>query len=158
MGKLVFKVIKTKSQYFEYCKELERLLSRPARSREAEEAAELLTLLIEKWDEDHHSFDDLNPVELLHSLMAHHNLKARDLVKILGVSKGLVSDMLHYKKGISKRVIRVLSEYFGVSQEAFNRPYKLRITRTYSPVSKIPLAMVSDANVPGRSRRKTPLR
>ena len=41
------------------------------------------------------------------------------------MSKGLVSDILNYKKGLSKEVIRKLAERFKVSQEAFNRPYKL---------------------------------
>jgi HTH-type transcriptional regulator/antitoxin HigA len=58
--------------------------------------------------------------------MRNHNLKAKDLVSILGVSKGLVSDILNYKKGLSKDIIRILSLYFKVSQEAFNRPYKLK--------------------------------
>jgi len=32
---------------------------------------------------------------------------------------------LHYKKGMSKEVIRKLAERFAMRQEAFNRPYKL---------------------------------
>ncbi|GAB3366511.1 hypothetical protein GCM10027566_38160 [Arachidicoccus ginsenosidivorans] len=35
--------------------------------------------------------------------------------------------MLHYKKGLSKEAIIKLSAYFKVSQEAFNRPYKLNV-------------------------------
>jgi HTH-type transcriptional regulator / antitoxin HigA len=85
---------------------------------------ELLTLLIEKWGDDNNSFDDVDPITLLHSLMEEKNLKAKDLVEILGVSKGLISDILNYKKGLSKEIIRGLSDYFKVSQEAFNRPYK----------------------------------
>lgn len=54
-----------------------------------------------------------------------HNLKAKDLIEMLGVSKGLVSDILNYKKGMSKEIIRKLSEHFKLSQEAFNRPYPL---------------------------------
>jgi HTH-type transcriptional regulator/antitoxin HigA len=55
--------------------------------------------------------------------MDERNLKAKDLVEILGVSKGLVSDILNYKKGLSKEIIRTLSDYFKVSQEALNKPY-----------------------------------
>ena len=39
--------------------------------------------------------------------------------------KGLVSDILNNKKGLSKEIIRTLATYFKESQEAFNRPYKL---------------------------------
>jgi len=41
--------------------------------------------------------------------------------------KGYVSDILNYKKGLSKESIRMLSERFKLNQQAFNRPYKLAI-------------------------------
>jgi len=82
--------------------------------------------LIEKWDEEHNSFELADPIQLVHSLMAEHQLKNKDLVVILGVSKGLVSDILSYKKGLSKEIIRTLAKHFSLSQEAFNRPYKLK--------------------------------
>ena len=87
----------------------------------------MLTLLIEKWDADHNCFDDLDPIQLLRSLIEGQNMKSKDLVDILEISKGYVSDILNYKKGLSKDVIRKLSEHFKVSQEAFNRPYKLSV-------------------------------
>jgi HTH-type transcriptional regulator/antitoxin HigA len=43
----------------------------------------------------------------------------------MGVSKSLVSDMLHCRRGLSKQVIRKLSAHFKVSQELCNRPYKI---------------------------------
>ncbi|PTN24973.1 helix-turn-helix domain-containing protein, partial [Desulfonatronum sp. SC1] len=58
-------------------------------------------------------------------LMEEHDLKAKDLVNILDLSKGTVSKILNYHKGLSKDTIRRLSDYFKLSQEAFNRPYKL---------------------------------
>ncbi len=88
---------------------------------------ELLTLLIEKYDADHNTFDDANPIELLKSLMKDHKIKAVDLAKLLNVSEGLVSDMLNYKKGLSKSTIRILSERFKLNQQAFNRPYELNV-------------------------------
>ena len=121
MKTLKYKIIKTEEQYKEYCSKLETLLS----NNVSPDETELLTFLIEKWDDEHSSFKDLNPIELLHSLMDNHKLKAKDLVEILGVSKGLVSDILNYKKGLSKDIIRLLSSHFSLSQEAFNRPYQL---------------------------------
>jgi HTH-type transcriptional regulator/antitoxin HigA len=121
------KVIKSKNQYKEYSKILEELVAADFKSKKMKEEIELLTLLIETWDEQHNSFQDVEPIALLQSLMAEKNLKAKDLVEILGVSKGLVSDILNYKKGLSKDIIRTLSEYFKVSQEAFNRTYKILV-------------------------------
>lgn len=126
METLKFKIIKSKSQYNDYCKKLEKLVDANSKSKEVKDEIELLTFLIEKYDEDHNTFEELDPIQLLHSLMTDHNLKAKNLVEILGVSKGMVSDILNYKKGLSKEIIRVLSSYFKVSQEAFNRFYKLK--------------------------------
>ncbi len=125
-GALKYTVIKSKSQYYDYCRILEELVDKEE-SNSIEDEIDLLTLLIEKWDEEHNTFRESEPIELLHYLMIENNLKAKDLADLLKVSKGLVSDILHYKKGLSKEIIRSLSEYFKVSQEAFNRPYKLEI-------------------------------
>ncbi|MDN5216291.1 helix-turn-helix domain-containing protein [Fulvivirgaceae bacterium BMA12] len=57
--------------------------------------------------------------------MEENNLRSKDLVKVLDLSKGTVSKILNYQKGLSKETIRKLSNYFKVSQEAFNRPYRL---------------------------------
>jgi HTH-type transcriptional regulator/antitoxin HigA len=126
MEALKYKIIKTKSQYNQYCKDLERLLEKGG-SKAVQDEVDLLTLLIEKWDNEHNSFEEVDPIRLLHSLMDEHNIKPKDLVHLLGVSKGYISEILHYKKGLSKEAIRKLSDYFKVSQEAFNRPYKLKV-------------------------------
>ena len=123
METLKFRIIKNQEQYDEYCNILEELLVQD--NNLAQDEIELLTLLIEKWDNEYSSFDDLDPIELLKSLMAEHNLKAKDLIDIIGLSKGTISKILNYHKGLSKGTIRKLSDYFKVSQEAFNRPYKL---------------------------------
>lgn len=126
MEVLKYKIIKSKSQYREYCKVLEQLLLTTTKDKEVKDEIDLLTLLTEKWDEEHNGFSESDPVELLKYLMEEINLKSKDLAGILHVSKGLVSDILNYKKGLSKEIIRSLAEYFKVSQEAFNRPYQLK--------------------------------
>jgi|GEM_PF-4538149 antitoxin component HigA of HigAB toxin-antitoxin module len=44
-------------------------------------AIELLTLLFEKWEEKNSTFDAVDPITLLHSLMSERGLKAKDLVE-----------------------------------------------------------------------------
>ena len=95
------------------------------KTKQQQDSIELLTLLIEKWDEEHNTFSDANPVELVDYLMKENKLKAIDLAKELDVSKSLVSDILHYRRGLSRDIIRKLATRFMVSQELFNRPYKL---------------------------------
>ncbi len=125
METLKYKVIKNKKQYHAYCKQLEELLTNGTKDKSLKEEIELLTLLIEYWDNEHNTFDSLDPIQLLKSLMVDNNIKPVMMAEFLGVSKGLVSDILNYKKGLSKEIIRKLSERFKLSQEAFNRHYDL---------------------------------
>ena len=125
MEVLKYKVISNKAQYIDYCKKLETLIFSQVKNKNLNDEIALLTLLIEKWDSEHTIFIELDPVQLLTSFMNSHNIKAKDLVTLLGISKSYVSEILNYKKGFSKSVIRLLSTYFKVSQEAFNRPYDL---------------------------------
>ena len=127
METLQYKIIKTEAQYNRYCDTLEALVDSGRKTKAVQDEIELLTLLIEKYDADHNTFDDANPIELLKSLMKDHKMKAVDLAKLLNVSEGLVSDMLSYKKGLSKGTIRILSERFKLNQQAFNRPYELHV-------------------------------
>lgn len=125
MTSLKYRIIKNKTQYRQYAAALESLVFSAARDHNTKDEIELLTLLIEKWDAEHTGFEKLDPVALLRSFMEQHNMKAKDIADLLQVSKGYVSDILHYKKGLAKDVIRKLAEKFKVSQEAFNRPYIL---------------------------------
>jgi HTH-type transcriptional regulator/antitoxin HigA len=124
MKTLKYAIIKTEQQYNSYCNALEELLGEG--NKTAFDEIELLNLLIEKWDKEHNTLSDLNPIEILQSLMADHQLKPKDLGDIIGLSKGTISKMLNYQKGLSKDTIRKLADYFKVSQELFNRSYKLK--------------------------------
>lgn len=135
MEKLKYTVIKNVTHYNKYCDILEELIL--SDDRTSKDEIELLTLLIEKWDIEHATFNDSDPIVILKSLMEEHNLKAKDLVEILELSKGTISKILNYHKGLSKDTIRRLSDYFKLSQEAFNRPYKL--IREVKGISEMPI-------------------
>lgn len=125
MGALKYTVIKTRKQYREYSDELERLVTQDKQTKTVAEETELLQVLIEKWDAMHNSFGGVDPVQLLEGLMAQRGMSATMLAALLGKSKGLISDILNYKKAFSKEMIRQLANEFKVSQEAFNRVYPL---------------------------------
>ena len=127
MEELKYKVITSDKQYDNYCKLLEELVFSSKKTKASKDEIFLLTLLIEKYDEEHNTFEMVDPIVLLRSLMKDHKMKAVDLAALLHVSEGLVSDMLNYKKGLSKETIRILSDRFKLNQEAFNRPYELKV-------------------------------
>ena len=121
MAILFYKIIHKKKQYNQYCNRLEELTSKKKPSRTDRDEIDLLELLINKYDEENDPLADADPVTLLKSLMKEHQLKAADLARLLNVSEGLVSDMLHYHKGFSKKTILIFSRHFKLRQEAFNR-------------------------------------
>ncbi len=144
METLQYKVIKTSTQYKEYCNLLEEMTMIKKKTRQQQDTIELLTLLIETWDKEHNTFPDADPVELLTYLMNENKLKAVDLARELDVSKSLVSDILNYRRGLSRDIIRKLASRFKVSQELFNKPYKL-----ISPVN----SRLRDASVMNTKKR-----
>lgn len=126
MPHLPYTIIKSKAQYYKYCNILEALVDSKKITKSIQDEIELLELLIDTYDNLHNTFDDLDPIQLIKYLMQEHKMKAVDLATLLNVSEGLVSDMLKYKKGLSKETIRILSQKFKISQEALNMPYALK--------------------------------
>lgn len=132
METLPYTVIKTAQQYQQYCTRLEELAT-AANAAARQDELDLLTLLVETWDHAHASIPEADPIELLRSLMAGQGMLAKDLVAILQVSKGTISDILNRRRGLSKDVIRRLASHFKVAQEAFNRPYELVVSAVPLP-------------------------
>lgn len=127
MATLQYTIIKSAAQYNKYCNLLEELVASGKRNRSVQDQIDLLTLLIEKYDAENNTIEDTDPVAVLKYLMQEHNMKAVTLAEVLNLSEGLVSDMLNYKKGLSKETIRRLAAYFKCNQELFNRPYELKV-------------------------------
>lgn len=124
METLQYTVIKSEEQYYEYCNLLEEIdFSDEADEREDE--IELLTLLIRTWDDEHRLAPESDPVEIIKSLMKGHGLSQNDLAEIAGVGKSYISEILNYKKRMSKKVIRNIAKHFKIQQEALNKHYRL---------------------------------
>jgi len=66
-------------------------------------------------DAEYTSFDKVDPIQLLHSLMNDHNMKAKDLVELLGITKVMFPTFSIIKKGLSKEVIRKLAVHFKLA-------------------------------------------
>ncbi len=79
---------------------------------------ELLTLLVEAYEEKQYPIRAATPVEVLTELMAANNLRQKDLAPLLG-SESVVSEVLSGKRELNKRHIEKLSRRFNVSPEVF---------------------------------------
>ncbi|MBV6485640.1 MAG: hypothetical protein KFKLKKLM_02211 [Flavobacteriales bacterium] len=130
-----YTTIKNKKQYQEYSDKVIALASLKP-TKEIEYEMKLLELLIDNYESKVYATETKDPIALLKSLMEVHQLKSVDLVNILGVQRSAVSQILSYKKGLSKDVIRKLSEHFKLSQEAFNRSYELLPRSNQRNISK----------------------
>lgn len=116
---LKYKVIKDKIQYNSYCDTLHGLLTAgidPA----IQEEIDLLTLLIESYDEQQQASGGHDPLTLLRSFMDEQQLTPDRLASILNISDGHVSGILTQKKRISKVLARKLAKHFKVMPAAFN--------------------------------------
>ena len=80
--------------------------------------AELLTLLIEDFEEKHYALKSSSPVDVLNELLHANNLKQKDLLDVFG-TPSIVSEVLHGKRRLTTEHIRRLSRRFHVSPEVF---------------------------------------
>ncbi|SPE33498.1 Transcriptional regulator, XRE family [Acidobacteriia bacterium SbA2] len=113
------KVIRTEKENDAYTEVLYDLDQRSQDLTPAErELAELLTLLIEDFEERHYRLPRAKPLDVLHFLMDQHGLKQKDLVDVFGTAS-VVSEILNGKRELNKGQIERLSERFRVSPELF---------------------------------------
>lgn len=112
-------VIRSEAENERYIAALEELDGKANRMTAAERRmAELLTLLIEDFEEKHYALKASSPVDVLHELMQANNLKQKDLLDIFG-APSIVSEVLHGKRRLTTEHIRRLSQRFHVSPEVF---------------------------------------
>ena len=110
--------ITSEAQNEHYTEVLYRLERRGHLSASEEKYAELLTVLIEAYEEEHFPIRAVSPVEVLAELMAANNLKQKDLAPLLG-SESIVSEVLSGKRELNKQHIEKLSQRFNVSPALF---------------------------------------
>jgi HTH-type transcriptional regulator / antitoxin HigA len=78
----------------------------------------LLAVLIEDYEQKRYSMGDASPLDALKELMREREMHAKDLWPVFG-SKGITSEVLNGKRGISKEMARKLGETFHVSPAIF---------------------------------------
>ncbi len=85
---------------------------------EEDRLLDLLSALVERYEDETEDFPASPPHRILQFLMEQNDLQQVDLVKIFG-SSGRVSEVVNGKRGISKVQAKALGEFFKVSPELF---------------------------------------
>src|ERR1039458_3811798 len=101
-------VIRSEAENQRYLALLEELDSKGNRMTAAERRmAELLTLLIEDFEEKHYAIKAASPVEVLNELMHANNLKQKDMLDVFSMPS-IVSEVLRGKRQLTTEHIRKL--------------------------------------------------
>jgi len=99
--------------------ELEDLDTRSVELTPEERAyAELLTVLIEAFENANYALEGSTASSRLQSLMEDHGLRQRDLLDVFG-SRGIASEVVNGKRAISKSQAKELSALFHVPADLF---------------------------------------
>jgi HTH-type transcriptional regulator/antitoxin HigA len=113
------RVIKTEKENERIIAELEALDTRGyPLTPEEQEYSNLMTALVEKFEEEHYPFGHATPLEALRFFMEGRDLRQRDMIPIFG-SSSVASDVFNGKRSISKAHARKLAEFFHVSVSLF---------------------------------------
>jgi HTH-type transcriptional regulator / antitoxin HigA len=111
-------LIRTEQQLESYTKALYRLTSESHPTPAQTEAIELLTLLIERYEDEHYALPQASPADVLRFLLSQHGLKQRDIAADLG-GESVVSEVLSGKRRLSVSHIEQLSKRFHISPAVF---------------------------------------
>jgi HTH-type transcriptional regulator/antitoxin HigA len=87
-------------------------------SPEQQELAELLTLLIERYEDQHYEVKQGKPNENLAAIMEHRGISQSGLSRIVG-SRSLVSEALSGRRAISKALAKKLAATLRAPVELF---------------------------------------
>jgi HTH-type transcriptional regulator/antitoxin HigA len=111
-------LIHSDEELAEYTEALFDLTAKATPSREEEEAIELLTLLVERYEMERYPVPDAGPIDVLRFLLDQNGLSQRDIAEDLG-SESTVSLVLSGKRLLNRDHIMRLSQRFHVSPAVF---------------------------------------
>lgn len=111
------KPIRTKKDYKEALKRIDELIAtNPKEGTMVFDELDILGTLVVAYEEVHYPIEAPDPVEAVKLIMEERGMKGKDLIPFFG-SKGIVSEFLNRKRGLSLRTIRALHLNLGIPYE-----------------------------------------
>ena len=112
-------VIETEEENERMLAIVEKLMEKGEKlSPEEEKILKLFARLIEDFEEHYYKPKEAQPLEVLQHLMEAREVKQTHLWELFG-SKGIASEVLNGKRGISKTQARALADFFHVPADLF---------------------------------------
>lgn len=111
-------VITSEQEYDRIVAIVDRLAVKRDASLEEERLLELLSTLVEVYENERYPIPDAPPHVMIQQFMLDRGLRQADLVPVLG-SRSLVSEVVNGKRKPSKMQVKNLGEFFGVSPQLF---------------------------------------
>ena len=118
------KPIKTEADYEAVLEEVDGLMDAEPDTPEGDHL-DVLTTLVEAWEEKHHQIEDPDPIEAILHRMEALGLARKDLEPIIG-TRARVSEVLSRKRPLTINMIRKLNEKMRIPAEVLIRPYGVR--------------------------------
>jgi HTH-type transcriptional regulator/antitoxin HigA len=112
---MINRLIKTEKDYTLALKRIETLMDAEAATSESDEL-ELLSTLVEMYEEKHYPIDLPDPVEAIKFRMEQLGLKQQDLIPFMG-SRSKVSEVMNRKKPLTLSMMRGLNKGLGIPAE-----------------------------------------
>ena len=116
------KPIKTQEDYDSTLNQIETLMDAKPNTHQMDEL-EVLTTLVEAYEEQHYAIDAPDPIAAIKFRMEQEGLKQKDLVSIVG-SKSRVSEILNKKRKLTIEMIRNLHKQLHIPVESLFLDYK----------------------------------
>ena len=113
--------IKTENDYNEALKRLEVIFDSPVNSNEGDEA-ELLSILIEKYEDVYYPIEAPDPIEAIKFRMEQMDMDNNDLANIIGY-KSRVSEIFNKKRKLTLNMIRNLHNKMKIPYESLIANY-----------------------------------
>jgi len=115
--------IKNEQDYTRTLDRIETLMSAKPNTSQMDEL-EVLTTLVEAYEDQFHKIDAPDPIEAIKFRMEQEGLKQKDLVAIVG-SKSRVSEILNRKRKLTIEMIRNLHQQLHIPVESLLLDYKI---------------------------------
>ena len=117
------KPIKTVKDYENTLNQIENLMDAKPNTPQMDKL-EILTTLVEAYEDQHYKIDVPDPIEAIKFRMEQEGLKQKDLISIVG-SKSRVSEILNKKRKLTIEMIRNLHKQLDIPIESLFLDYKI---------------------------------